>query len=587
MIERSGAAMNHGTFKSSRFVNQMSNSLASELDLDFQFLPSWAQQPANPNRFANYQGSEGDRPPRRGGGGGGFGQGGGGGGRGLGPRRDRPDGNQGPRQAGGNRDSRSFVREDRGGHAERREQAPRLPEFNVNLMPDEKGVEMIARQIKLTGRSYPLFNIAQLVLKKPDRFHLKISPVRKSDGKPAQLLWVCSLDDSVWLSEADAIQRVFDKYFDTFYKPEQIPIDAPKGVYTFVAQCGMSGVILGPPNYHDYQTKLRRLHAERFPRLPFEAFKARVKIVRDEAVVKKWIEQQSFRTEYTCLNLPEPMKLSSREEVEKHFKEVHAANIIKQMESMSVNDLEARNRLPQPLQTLARMAWEDQKRFPLKLVTLLSQQLAGHGLQFFKVNKTVTHVSVSRPRFLDMEATPVSDGVKKIVDFINSKHNCTRKILLETLAPSPAKASPPQGVPAEASTGDPAAVAAARDATQPTAEQSAIIADLHWLVHQGNVIEFADGRLETAKKPLPKPVRPPEKKTPPAAPAVPGTAAAADAPVQEPEADSQGESEVTRPEFMTAEETSAATGQDPAPQIAASSEPVQAEVSPVAAPAVS
>ena len=572
-------AKKQGTFKGSRFVNQMSNSLASELDLDFQFLPSWAQQPVNPNRFANYQGSEGDRPPRRGGGGGGgFGQGGG---RGSAPRRDRTEGNQGSRPPGGVRDPRSFVREDRGAPVERREPSPRLPEFNVNLMPDEKGVEMIARQIKLTGRSYPLFNIAQLVLKKPDRFHLKVSAVRKSDGKPVQSLWVCSLDESIWLSEADAIQRVFDKYFDTFYKAEQMPIDAPKGVYTFVAQCGMSGVILGPPNYHDYQTKLRRLHAERFPRLPFEAFKARVKIVRDEAVVKKWIEQQSFRTEYTCLNLPEPLRLSSREDVEKHFKEVHGSNIIKQVDSMTVNDLETRNRLPQALQALVRMAWEDQKRFPLKLVTLLSQQLAGHGLQFFKVNKTVTHVSVSRPRFLDMEATPVSDGVKKIVDFINSRNNSTRRMLLECLAPSPSPTVPQQGAVVETGAGDPAAPKP-HDPTQPTAEQSAIIADLHWLVHQGNVIEFSDGRLETAKRPLPKPVRPPERKQT-AATMVPGTTAEAAVSVQGTGIDSHGESEVSRAEFDTAEKSAVAIEQEPAspPPSVAPTESAQSDVSPV------
>ncbi len=456
-------------------------------------------------------------------------------------------------------------------------------------MPDEKGVEMIARQIKLTGRSYPLFNIAQLVLKKPDRFHLKFLPIRKSDGKASQSLWVCSLDESVWLSEADAIQRVFDKYFDTFYKPDQIPIDAPKGVYTFVAQCGMSGIILGPPNYHDYQTKLRHLHAERFPRLPFESFKARVKIVRDEAVVKKWIEQQSFRTEYTCLNLPEPLKLSSREEVEKHFREVHASNIIKQVDSLAVNDMETRNRLPQALQALVRMAWEDQKRFPLKLVTLLSQQLAGHGLQFFKVNKTVTHVSVSRPRFLDMEATPVSDGVKKIIDFINSRNNSTRKMLLETIAPSPSPIAPQQGVSSEAPAGDPAATAVAvpRDPTQPTAEQSAIIADLHWLVHQGNVIEFSDGRLETAKRPLPKPVRQQEKKPAPAIPAAPATAAEPAAPVQESESDSQGESEVTRPEFMTSEEPSAVVAQESVSEALPPAEHAQGESSTAVVPSVS
>jgi hypothetical protein len=47
----------------------------------------------------------------------------------------------------------------------------------------------------------------------------------------------------------------------------------------------------------------------------------------------------------------------------------------------------------------------------------------------------------------------------------------------------------------------------------PTPEQTAVIADLHWLIHQGHVIEFANGRLETARKPKP---RPPKPETPPA-----------------------------------------------------------------------
>src|SRR5439155_2439614 len=43
---------------------------------------------------------------------------------------------------------------------------------------------------------------------------------------------------------------------------------------------------------------------------------------------------------------------------------------------------------------------------------------------------------------------------------------------------------------------------------EPTPEQTAVIADLHWLIHQGHVLEFANGRIETAKKPAPKPSRP-------------------------------------------------------------------------------
>jgi len=388
-------------------------------------------------------------------------------------------------------------------------------------------------------------------LKKPDRFYLRFAALKRADGKPAASLWICSLDESIWMNESDATSHVLNRFFETFYKPEQTPVDPPKGVYTFVAQCGMSGVILGPPNYHDYQTKLRRLHADRFSRLPFEAFKARVKIVRDEAIVKKWIEEQSFKTEYTALNLPEPLKLSSREEVDRHFRETHLGNILKQTDALTVNDLEMRNRLPQSLQSLARQAWDEQKRFPLKLVTLLSQQLASHGLQFFKVNKTVTHVSVSRPRYLDMEATPVSDGVRRIVEHINSKPGSTRKSLLEALAPTPVVAPVASADPAVASASG--AESAPEPSNQPTAEQSILISDLHWLVHQGHVIEFADGRLETAKKPMPKPqpkavVKKDKEAAVAAAPVTSEVLATVDA-----EAVSLGESEVSRPEFEAAE----------------------------------
>src|SRR5439155_20829570 len=156
-------------------------------------------------------------------------------------------------------------------------------------------------------------------------------------------------------------------------------VEGPKGTYTFVAQCGMSGTILGPPNYHDYQNQLRKLHSERFSRMPFEAFKARVKIVKDPEVVKKWVEEQSFKTEYICLNVPEPLKFPNRDEVEKHFRQVHVPNIIKQVETTHLTGSASRGVRSQPLARLIRQTWEDQKRFPLQLATVLSQKFAADG----------------------------------------------------------------------------------------------------------------------------------------------------------------------------------------------------------------
>jgi hypothetical protein len=403
----------------------------------------------------------------------------------------------------------------------RREEPPApLPKINLSILPDEKGIESLARQIRVSGRAYPLFDIAQLILQKPERQQIRFEIIKKADGQPEQPLFLCALDDTLWLSEDEAVNHLLNRHFNTFYQTERIATDPPRGTYTFVGQCGMSGTVLGPPNHHDYQNQLRKLHTERFARMPFEAFKARVKIVKDEAVVKKWIEDQSFKTEYICLNMPDALKLPNREEVEKHFRQTHLANIIKPVESHTLSGPAARQLRSPELQRMLRITWEEQRRFPLKVATTLSQQFAGHGLQFFKVNRTVTHVSVARPHFLDLEATPVSEGVKRIVDYINTHPRTTRRKLIEALAPATAPAPAAPAAPA-----DPAVPAPAAEASP---EQTAVAGDLHWLIHEGHVIEFANGVLDTAKKPLPKPPKP-ERKAEPKPASSPTEAAAAPA----------------------------------------------------------
>jgi hypothetical protein len=360
----------------------------------------------------------------------------------------------------------------------------------------KKASNQLARQIKMTGRAYPLFDIARLILQKPERYSVKLAVRKKADGTVAQPLFVCALDETPWLSEDEVVAHVLKNHFATFYQLERTATEPPKGVYTFVAQCGLSGAILGPPNYHDYQNQLRKLHAEKFSRMPFDVFKSRVRIVKDEAVVKKWIEEQSFKTEYTVLNVPEPLKLANLEEVEKHFRAVHKETIVKSVETLVVAGVPSRNLRNRGLQQLIREEWEEQKRFPLDLATGLSKEFASHGLQFFKVNKTVTHVSVARPQFLDIETTPVSETIRRIVGHINAHPKCTRRQLIEALAPTPK----PTVIEIKPEGG-------AVTSNDPTPEQTAIIADLHWLLHQGHVLEFADGKLDAAKKPLPKPLK--------------------------------------------------------------------------------
>src|SRR3984957_1691081 len=162
----------------------MSSTPETEFDLEKLFLPAWAQESPSVNRFAKHSGE--DRPERRSGG--------------------RPDGPRGPRRDGdrpqrpGDRDPRGPRRDDRGPEQRREPLAP-LPDIIVTLMPDEKGVDSLARQIKMSGRSFPLFDIAHMILQKPERQQVRFEIKKGPDGQPLQPLFLCAIDDTLWLSE--------------------------------------------------------------------------------------------------------------------------------------------------------------------------------------------------------------------------------------------------------------------------------------------------------------------------------------------------------------------------------------------------
>ena len=112
-----------------------------------------------------------------------------------------------------------------------------------------------------------------------------------------------------------------------------------------------------------------------------------------------------------------------------------------------------------------------------------------------------TFVSASRPRYLNLEETPVSDSIRKILETIRAKKSIRRGQLLDLLAPAPVVTE----ASSVASSESPAPTAPAP--TDPARE--AVVNDLLWLTHEGYVVEYADGRLESVPPPK-HPPKPPE-----------------------------------------------------------------------------
>ena len=204
----------------------MSTSPEADFDLEKLFLPAWAKESPQHNRYAKFEGEPERRDDRRGD-------------RRDGPSRrpsfgsargpSSPGGPRGPGRGDGSRPPGSGGRpsgpprgQDRGRDRgpDRRPDAGRpmapvqpLPEVQVNFTAEDHGVDFLAKQIRVTGRAYPLFEIAQLVLQKPERHSVTFSVQKKEDGSVVQPLFLCALDESLWLSEDAAVRHVIERHF--------------------------------------------------------------------------------------------------------------------------------------------------------------------------------------------------------------------------------------------------------------------------------------------------------------------------------------------------------------------------------------
>ena len=294
------------------------------IDLSDMFRPAWTTETSDSSARLAAQFDEGDRPQRFEGRGGdrgrergpgrdarsprpdrgprpdrprtegrrdGTGASGQGGGQGRGPGGARP--NTGTGAPRGDRSDRRGPRDER----DRRPEPPSKPAlegWKLQLVPEFAAIEGIAKQIRSRVKAYPLFEIARLIVQLSDRYSVRL----QAENEETPELFRAKADGSVWQTRKEAASHLLSKHLGKFYRKSSVTSEPPKGAFSVVAQCGMSGVLLGPPNHHEYTSRLISLHAERFRNMPFDAYKSRIKMMRDEALIEQWKTEQSTKTVY-------------------------------------------------------------------------------------------------------------------------------------------------------------------------------------------------------------------------------------------------------------------------------------------------
>jgi len=159
-------------------------------------------------------------------------------------------------------------------------------------MPLEESLDLLAKEIMQTGRTYSVFDLAKVCLQGRDRF-------RAIFECKEQKFFRCREDDSIWLTKEEALRQLWrGAWLKKYYTEVETEAEAPSGSFQSVAKCGISGELLGPPNYHGYQQNIVTLHRERFGHMSLDAYKGKIVMERGEEAVEAWLESMKTVTKW-------------------------------------------------------------------------------------------------------------------------------------------------------------------------------------------------------------------------------------------------------------------------------------------------
>ena len=407
------------------------------------------------------------------------------------------------------------------------------PSIDVDIYPRDEMFEALTKRLRSTARTYPLFDIAHLILEKPERYVVVVRNKAKKNEKPSPLYFTL-VDYLPFETEDAAINHFLNNHLDTLFDSEQIDVEAPKGNFQMVSRCTITGELLGPPNYHRYQDFLQRHYVSKISNMSFDHFTSKVELVKEQELIDAWIESMKKGVRYT-LREPgqgEPESFESFEAVRSFLLQNCRGKVVSSGESVRFAGHSIAQLPDGSIRRSIEMYIAQQLRFPLDTANNIRGRLRRHHFTVYKKgSKGIAYVCSVKRKFRDSKTTFTS-SLQRMIDFIEKSPNILASELPQKFLGIGVKEQDPVKLEmdeAEVAPDKNDSKAEAADSfgsdthglteLKPKSELgedesqklSQLISDLRWLVTEGYVIEYGDGSLFAAPPiPDPKPKSLPE-----------------------------------------------------------------------------
>lgn len=401
--------------------------------------------------------------------------------------------------------------------------------MEVNFYPEDEPFATLSDLLRRLKRTYQLFEIAKIILEKPERYVVVAKNLPDADGNVAPVYCAQPFNipfDDEQSAKAYAVKEKVAELFDKV----QVEVEAPKGNFLVVHKCGYSGELLGAPNWHKYADYVKEFHRERFPNVPYEKYLARITSSNDPEEIQKWVDNMKTATVYKLKETGETF--DTFEKAAAYVSQKYTDTLVFAYDHVRISGVNVAKIPAGRIRDNIVNQREMQLKFALNTANNLRGRLRRSNFAIYKRgNKGFAFVSAVRRKFL-FEGDKLSDLPQSVFEFIlanpgikaeempykfmglefKANENKEQSLLsqVESKEAENAQAVQPEqeSQAAEAQSAD--AVAPVPENAEPAISQenatklAQIASELHWLVSEGYVVEYSDSSLQ-ANPYLPKP----------------------------------------------------------------------------------
>ena len=297
---------------------------------------------------------------------------------------------------------------------------PKPLEAEVKVLPETKALGTIIRKLQSDTHAYKLKDLAYFFLDNPQSVLLKVTP------KDGTLFHQCKACGFASTNQDEVVSHILNAHLTDYYEAVEIECEPPKGNFNCVAKCGLSGVLLGPPNIHEFNATVKEMIRTRYPDMSEAEYRSRIEMVRDADAIEEWRKGAVKKTVFRAKGAGEGAADLTREQAEGEMRVAILASLLDQPKHLMITADVAMKSPVRPLQWAVRDALEAERRAPYNMCFALRGAFHNRKMKFFRANDARGPEFVSNVEYKEFDAEHAIPELAKVAKFV-AEHPCLPK----------------------------------------------------------------------------------------------------------------------------------------------------------------